>query len=171
MATVDLTDFERLSLANQFEILALLKKDTSCQLLSDTLRNGNEWLYHQELERHLHPLMSSTDSEAIITVLTLFRSLNESYEKLADQSGIDSKQIRFEGFDGSDEIQQLAFCDDLRRYGLFTETLNEKLLNAHTPMTEVYVRMVNQWALLGRPATPLSKENIEAIVNARILSD
>jgi uncharacterized protein YfbU (UPF0304 family) len=49
MARVQLTDAERLLLANQYEILGILHKQESYLRAAANLRDGHKWLYEQHV--------------------------------------------------------------------------------------------------------------------------
>lgn len=48
--TIELTDKERLFLANQYEILGLLKNEDYYSELAEQLRDGHKWLYEQSFD-------------------------------------------------------------------------------------------------------------------------
>ena len=65
MAKIDLTDVERLILANQYKILSLLEKDESYDRLSEQLLEGHKWLYSQSLD-NVSEDMPDDDAEHVL---------------------------------------------------------------------------------------------------------
>lgn len=122
MGRIKLTDAERLVLANQYEILALLTKDTGYTRLSEQLRDGHAWLYSQALD-YVSENMPAADAEHVLTILGIYGDLKSSYTHLGDKSGIDVREVEFPGFDGNNESDLLSFARALRKSDRFVETL------------------------------------------------
>lgn len=122
MPRLKLTDTERLILANQYEILAALKKDDSYASIAEELRDGHEWLYQQHFD-YFSPNLREEDAVFVVTILGIYSDLRDSYEQLADKSGIEPHQVQFQGFDGNNEGELLAFARALRKRDRFIDTL------------------------------------------------
>jgi uncharacterized protein YfbU (UPF0304 family) len=166
MPRLKLTDTERLILANQYEILASLKDDDSYTRIAEELRDGHEWLYQQHFD-YFSPNMHAEDAEFVVTILGIYSDLRDSYEQLADKSGIEPHQVEFPGFDGNNEGELLSFARALRKRERFIDTLPEHGKNSHMPTRDIYGRMIAKWKELGEPHFPLSKEQIAALLAAR----
>lgn len=166
MVDLNLTDVERLILANQYEILGALKKDTHYTKLAEALRDGHKWLYEQSLEG-VSEVMSDKAAEDVLKIIEIYSAMKDSYRDLADKSGIDKHLLEFRGFDGNHEGELLHFARALRENGRFEDTLKQGDLNSHMPMRGIYDRMVGAWVKLGRPEFPYSREAILAILEAR----
>ena len=166
MARLKLTDTERLILANQYEILAVLKNDESHERLSNELLSGHEWLYSQSFD-HVSENLSNSDAEHVVTILGIFGDLRDSYEKFTDKSGIEAREVNFPGFDGNNESDLYSFARALWKHERFTNVLTEHAVNSHMPTTDMYQRMIAKWAELGKPHYPYSKEQMVAILGAR----
>ena len=167
MARIKLTDIERLMLANQYEILSLLKKEGSYARVAEELREGHEWLYSQSFD-YFSPNMPESDAEHVVTILGIFSDLRDSYAQLADKSGIEPHQVQFSGFDGNNESDLLCFSRALRKSDRFVETISEHGKNSHMPTTDTYRRMIAKWRELGEPHYPYDKETMLAILAARV---
>lgn len=167
MATIKLTDVERLILANQYEILSKLSKDDTYALWAEALRDGHEFLYSQCFER-LSPNLSEQKTQHVLDILSIYRALRLSYEKLTDKSGIDASDIEFIGFDGNNESDLYGFALALAKSGRFTESLGEYGKNSHSQTTDIYERMIQRWRELGKPNAPYSRKTIEEILAAQI---
>ncbi|CAB3850290.1 hypothetical protein LMG26691_01947 [Achromobacter animicus] len=160
------TDVERLILANQFEILAKLKGDSSDARLAEQLRDGHEWLYAQAFD-WFSPNLPSGEADHVVQILGIYSALRDSYDALEDKTGIDPHAIGFPGFDGNNEGELLAFSVALRDAGRFVSTVPQHGKNSHHPTTEMYSRIIAKWRELGKPLYPYSKETILALVDAR----
>ena len=167
MPRLKLTDTERLILANQYEILAALKNDDSYARISEELRDGHAWLYQQHFDYFSSSNMREDDAEFVVTILGSYSDLRDSYEQLADKSGIEPHQVEFPGFDGNNEGELLSFARALRKSERFIDTLPEHGKNSHMPTRDIYGRMIAKWEELGKPHFPLSKEQIAALLSAR----
>ena len=167
MPRLKLTDTERLILANQYEILAALKNDDSYGRIAEELRDGQEWLYQQHFD-YFSPNMQEEDAEFVVTIVGIYSDLRDSYERLADKSGIEPHQVEFPGFDGNNEGELLSFARALRKSNRFIDTLPEHGKNSHMPTRDIYSRMISKWEELGKPHFPLSKEQISALLAARL---
>jgi uncharacterized protein len=166
---IKLTDVERLILSNQYEILAALKKDEYYERKAAQLRDGYEWLYGNF--EHVAPEMARSDAEYVLGVLGMFSDLTASYEKLADKSGIDARDVRFLGFDANNEGEFFGFAAALAAENRYSDTIGKHPKNSHMPTTDLYQRMLNKYRELGSPRYPISKDQIKQIVDERIHPD
>lgn len=118
MRDIELTDKERLFLANQYEILAALNDDEHYALMAETLKAGHKWLYDQFFDSLSEDLPDS-QAQYVLTILGIFGDLQASYDNLTDKSDIDEKVLPFPGFDGNNESELLSFADSLIKHGRF----------------------------------------------------
>lgn len=171
-----LTDVERFAIANQFEILSRLDalqggdESGSYMKIANNLREGHEWLYNQMFD-NLYDVLDGESTQHVLDILQLYDALKYSYEGLADKSGIDPRDIEFDGFDGNNECEMLGFADALRKDHRYESILGDRCKNSHCPTYDVYRRMLDKWEELGRPSFPLSKDAIVAIIAARVHPD
>jgi len=170
MATLELTDVERLLLANQYEILGLLKKDDGYVRMAENLRDGHKWIYEQHATR-ISENLSDAEAEHVLEILGIYSELRDSYNKLTDKSGIDEHLVVFPGFDGNNESELLSFSRALSQNGNYSETIGKDAKNSHMPTTGMYRRMIAEWKSMGQPRYPLSKAQIVQIVEARVHPD
>ncbi|MBP1317775.1 YfbU family protein [Herbaspirillum sp. 1130] len=164
--SIELSDKDRLFLANQYEILAALNKGSNAARYAELSRNlneGHKGIYENQLESQLSPVFE--EHEFVLDVLAMFRALSRSFENLADKSGIDPQDVRYSGFDGNNETEHLSFADALFRNGRFVETIRTEGLNSHSQTIGMYQRMLTAWQMQGR-AIALSKEQVVQIVGA-----
>ena len=170
MRDIELTDKERLFLANQYEILAALNNDEHLALMAETLKAGHKWLYDQFFDS-LSENLPDSQAQHVLTILGIFGDMQASYDNLTDKSGIDQKTLPFPGFDGNNESELLSFADSLIKHGRFESTLGKSARNSHMPTTDLYRRMIQRWKELGSPNYPYGKETIQEILAARIHPD
>ena len=166
MATLHLTNTERLLLANQYEILGILKRDDSYTQMASNLRDGYKWLYQQHATQ-IEDDLSDEDAEHVLAILDIYTDLRHSYNQLSDKSEIDKEALVFPGFDGNNETELLGFAEALAKNGTYSDTIGKPAKNSHMPTTEMYKRQIEQWKALGSPRAPLSKAQILSIIAAR----
>lgn len=159
---IELTDKERLFLANQYEILGTLKDDDVLLRLSDQLRNGHKWLYDQTFES-LYPNLEGEQADLVVDILDLYDTIHHSYERLIDKSGISQQDTRFGGFDGNSEYQLIGFVDALKKDDRFVDIIEQGIRNSHSRKAHIYEMMIERWKTLGQPYE-LSKEQIIEIL-------
>ena len=163
MAQIELTDIERLLLANQYEILGHLTKDDGYSRMAENLRDGHKWLYEQHATR-ISDNLPSEDVDHVLTILGIYSDLKASYTKLNDKSGVDEHLVNFPGFDGNNESELLHFAGALSKNGNYSDTVGKDARNSHMPTTDMYRRMIEEWREMGSPRYPLSKAQILAII-------
>jgi len=168
MHTPDLTDTERLILANQYEILAKLDPDDEAHYtqLAKNLRAGHKWLYSKAFES-VSRVVDDDTHEFVYTILRIYGELKSSLEELDDKTGIDASLVNWPGFDGNSEVELLSLTGALIEADQFTSILGKPAINSHIPTVEVYRRMVSRWKALGSPHYPYSKDQIQNILAAR----
>ena len=88
--TIELTDKERLFLANQYEILGLLKNEDYYSELAEQLREGHKWLYEQSFDV-IYPNFPEENANLVLEILELYEVISDSYEALTDKSDINAK--------------------------------------------------------------------------------
>lgn len=81
----NLTDTERLILANQYELLSKLAEneyETEYFLrISKQLKDGHKWLYEQVFDS-IGENLDNESANFVVNVLSLYRALLNSYEQL-----------------------------------------------------------------------------------------
>lgn len=166
MANLKLTDVERLLLANQYDILGLLKKEDGYTKMAENLRDGHKWIYEQDAT-YISDNLPDDDANHVLTILGIYSDLRYSYKQLSDKSGIDEHALIFPGFDGNNEAELRHFAHALSKNGRYIETVGRDARNSHMPTTDMYRRQISEWKNLGSPKYPFSKEQVEKIIDAR----
>lgn len=167
MAKIVLTDTERLLLANQYEILGLLKQDKSYSQTAENLRNGHKWLYEQHATT-ISDNLPDAQAERVLSILNIYKDLKDSYQKLSDKSGIEPHLVTFLGFDGNNEADLRIFTQALTENGNYSETIGKTAPNSHMPTTDIYNKMIDAWQKIGKLEYPLSRDQIMSILGDRI---
>lgn len=166
---MSLSKTERLILANQYRILALLEPDQKedHEAVRDALQSGYVSAYEQLFD-HIYDDFTREQCSFVVDVLSVFDALQNSYAGLKDKSGIDENRLAFPGFSGNEETIHMAYCryvmesegrfDYLKKFG--------KDCNSHMPMIPTYRRMVAKHAELGE-RQQLTKSEIQSILETR----
>ncbi|EXS30009.1 yfbU domain protein [Acinetobacter sp. 742879] len=155
---IEITDKERLILANQYEILGLLKKEDYYLDLAEQLRDGHKWLYRQSFDTFSDNL-SDEDAELVLNILEVYEALQDSYDALSDTSGISPQDVKFAGFDGNNESEFMRFVDALKKSNRFVDVINDGVRNSHMPKVGRYQNMIQKWHELDRSYS-LTKDQI-----------
>lgn len=165
MLDIKLTDVERLILANQYEILSLLKPGQGYEHLARNLRDGHEWLYERAFES-LSENMPQERVNFFLAIMTVYGDLKISYEHLTDKSGIDPNDLVFPGFNEDSEGDLLRLTEALCAEGRYAETLGREARRSRSRTTERYQRMIFCWEEHERERRgyPLSREAVLAIL-------
>lgn len=167
MPSIELTDAERLILAGQHDILAVLKPDEADyhQRLANNLRYGHRWLYEKQLQ--VNDVATPEDENFVLDVLGFFSLLRNSFEALSDTTGIEELDITFPGFDGNNESELLSFAQALTDNGQFQDLLGDVAKNSHMPTRRMYHRMMGTLKTLHERDGLLTKEEIASVLAAR----
>jgi uncharacterized protein YfbU (UPF0304 family) len=77
--SLDLSDKDRLILANQYEILSKLGENESDTyvLLAKSLRGGHKWLYQTQLENMLSENLSDEETQHVLDIAGLYGTLKD----------------------------------------------------------------------------------------------
>ena len=161
---IELTDKERLFLANQHEILGHLNTDNSDYhfKLAEQLRDGHEWLYSQSFD-YFSENLPSEDADLVLDILQVYELIGDTYSRLSDKSGISDTQVKFPGFDGNNETEFMGFVDALEKDGRYVHVIKAGQKNSHSAKVHVYERMIANWEALGK-TMPLTKEQLLEIL-------
>src|SRR5947209_2882930 len=94
-------------------------------------------LHYPEFYPHLHEEMPEASCREVMDILDMHWSLKSSYLQLTDKAGIDEEQIRFDGFDGNNEAQYLAYAQFLIKQDRWPE-LKDEVKNSHAQTLHYY---------------------------------
>lgn len=147
----DLNERERLILSNQYKILSFLDNDNAKehQNAAEIFEQGYEYLYNEYT--HIPPSYSLEESKEVISVLNLYRELNNSYKAAKDKQGLKESDVSFPGFDYNDpkEVKMAIFAqfltENLGRYNEIKSNLGgDHGWNSHCLMAPRYFKMIEK---------------------------
>jgi uncharacterized protein YfbU (UPF0304 family) len=174
MATpIKLTRTERWILANQYQILEVLKPDEAEGFaeVRIALERGYELHYTPDHIYAEGDIMSADMCEEVLDILSMHRALHDSFDGLKDKSGIRDRDITFVGFDGNNETTHMAYaryyCGLDGGQARFTELHRGDNFNSHMPVLDMYRRMLRVWRDGLDKKHELTKDDIQHIVAAR----
>ena len=166
MAKFTLDRKDRLVLANQYRMLIKIdphERELYEQALQ-ILENGYEREYEGLVSSIYEDTMSDQECDEVYAILDMFRGLHDSYEELGDKEGIETRYLRFSGFDGNNEARYLSYGKYLNSTGRYGES---EVINSHAQSLETYRRMLDEFEQL-KHKHPLGKEDIQRILAAKI---
>lgn len=161
---IQLTDKERLFLANQHEILSFLDKDNSeyHSKLAEQLKCGHKWLYEQSFDSFDENL-SDEDANLVLDILQVYEMMQDAYDALADKTGISESEVTFPGFDGNNETEFMGFVDALEKDNRYVDVIKKGHRNSHSQKVHRYESMINKWEEFGKPYS-LTKDQLFEIL-------
>lgn len=161
---IELTNKERLFLANQHEILSYLDTSNSDyhSNLAEQLRDGHKWLYSQSLN-NLSENLSDADAALVLNILQIYEMIQDAYDRLSDKSIISEHKVKFPGFDGNHETEFMGFVDALEKAHRFTDVIQNGYRNSHSAKVHVYEQMIAKWKEFGKPYSFTKEQLIEIL--------
>ncbi len=121
------------------------------KIIESTIRGGHHWAFRWEYRNIFHEHLDNIDTVSeVLRVLEMWQLIEHGYGKLSkkDKARINAeaeplgKKFVFPGFDGKIEREHLDIAsfliNDLKRFSAF----KGRGLNSHTPLLEVYRRML-----------------------------
>ena len=140
-----LTRAERLILSLQYKILEHLDKGDAkyYQTVSKAVENGYELEYDQLAQHVLEESLPVNQCRFVLEVMEMYDSLQRGQKTSA---AVKTLEVEFPGFDGNKETALRSYA----RYIIGENDQYDSLdkvpdLNSHTPMVEIYERMLNTW--------------------------
>lgn len=162
-----LSKIQRLTLINQYKILAELDKENRKQYeeFIEILSSGYT-VFYDTLTEWISDEMNEEEGEFVLDVLDLYCAV-EVYEYRNGK--LDNlKNTKFKGFDGNHEFKQMIFT----RFLIFKQNKFSELLslaketdnfNSHGRMCHIYEPIINRWKENFGSAWPVKKEDFEKI--------
>lgn len=168
---ISLTIQDRLNLYNQYTILqklSLLQGDEYeaeyYELRAKIVSEGYQHDYDM-LTECINEDFSHEDAELVWDTLNMYSAIYFSYSKIQNPK-LTMEQIKFEGFDGNNEIRSMIYCrfiiDDLGRFPELKENgYND--YNSHCQRCDKYKAMVDKWKGMDK-SFEMSEEQIEELI-------
>ena len=152
-----LTKLERLNLINQYTILAKLSPDDAehYEELKTILEDGYE-IFYSSLDMWISEDMPEKEGKFVLDILDLYRFIEDYKSRSPNSLVLENHYSIFRGFDGNNEGQYMGFARFLiLTQGKFSEQKKylrkNDNLNSHSPMIEIYKKLLLKWEKLGRP--------------------
>ena len=107
---MQLNNFERLLLMNQYRILSLLDQSNAehYNKLRDALEHGYVASYRDDLFAGIRDGLSVEQCAFVLEVMNMYDALQRSYDALDDKQGIEEERTKFPGFESDYEIAHLG---------------------------------------------------------------
>jgi uncharacterized protein YfbU (UPF0304 family) len=166
-----MTKLERLSLINQYRILALLdsqNKETYDNYI-EILERGYS-IYYSDFTDSLSEEATEEQGQFIIDILDLYQVIFDFIKANPGTAVENHPYALFKGFDGNNETKYLSFARFVvLKQGQYPDQLafrkrNDRL-NSHTKMANKYTNMLNKWKEHEESYELLEKDLLE-ILNA-----
>ncbi|EIT7319457.1 YfbU family protein [Enterobacter hormaechei] len=165
---------DRLILINQYKILSKIEPEDEehYKELISILENGYT-IFYSEIENWISEDMPISDGKFVLDVLSLYRSLEDIKRTSADERINKHHMSIFRGFDGNNEYQQLSFTRFLiLEQNKFSEQTDYLIktdrFNSHSPMIDLYARMIAKWEQLGKRYTLSVEQALEILDSVNV---
>lgn len=140
---MQMTDFERLVLVNQFLLLEKLYPEQAKPYseVRQALESGFELFYSDAFEP-LYKSFPAAQCEEVVDILNMHRMMRLALSDLGTVTGVTEDMIHLRGFDGNEEASQWRFAKYLFKIGRFPEVVHPDGLNSHCGMMATYRDML-----------------------------
>lgn len=144
---MDMTPAQRLMLANQYRIMAMLDAEKAAHYQRcQTIIQRGYGLQMRELDGELSQLPEA-ECRTLLAMMEMYHALRISWDNLQEPQDIDPRRLAFPGFDSRSESRYLDYVRFLveseGRYSHFSAG-NDRF-DAQVPMWEKYQRMLAVW--------------------------
>ena len=166
-----LTCTERQILYNQYQILSLLCPEESkyFELKMKILSNGYTSEYGDVV--NFENEIPEEDCDFVYDVLSMYRDLYFSFDKLDEKSNISKDDVVFRGFDGNNECKYYVFASFLLKEKDIFNEFADVGVNSHASRIDMYKKMLAVYKpilddKIGKYREYLTKGEILSIINA-----
>ena len=149
--SIVLTKAQRLILANQYTIMALIDKQNAKdhEKSREAVTSGYASAIGQLFD-WIFDGLPEAECSLVIQSMAMYEALQRSYEALGEEAvaavGIRKGQVSYPGFDGNNETEYMAYARFVRghegRFG-YLDTVDD--CNSHMPMIGRYRAMLPVW--------------------------
>ena len=166
-----LTKLERLLLSNQLKILeSLYPEDADSYSKNRKAIEEGFALEYESIFGNISDELSREACEEVMDILDMYSAINFSYNELVDKSKVGSHAyLKFRGFDGNNELEQLSYTEYLiinsGRWPELKYDQENPDFNSHNRMLDKYKRMLLEWNKCSK-RTSLSENEIKCILEA-----
>jgi len=163
-----ITRVERKILASQYTILEKLEPQRAQEHAEsrEILEHGFEANYEDVLQNIYDDpeTMSAQECGYVGDVLQMYDMMQTAF-KNGQTANVDSKRLKFPGFDGNNETKFMAYARHMRKYGKWSFLdLASQDFNSHAPTKSRYTKMLAEWN------ASTDKYNLSAADIVRILA-
>jgi uncharacterized protein YfbU (UPF0304 family) len=169
---VKLTPFERLSLVNQFKLLAAAdpKEKRYYDESIEALSNGYE-IHYPDVFTNIYEGLSEDGCRYVLDVLTMFWMMRYAYDALPERDGIEAQFLEFAGFDSGNEAALMSYAQwFIERLGQFKDLKRPRGFNSPMPTRALYERMLEAWNA-SSDRNRLTKADLIRITTAAVRTD
>ncbi len=136
----------------------------------DVVERGFELEYEAAVSSYVYEddfVIQEEECMEVLDIMDMFSVLKRAHGSLPDNSEIEECQVKFVGFHGNKETQQLAYVRfKVYEQGQFTDLDRRDNFNSHVPMLPAYRRMLEEWEILDKKYD-LTKGELVRITEAR----
>ena len=170
---MNLTNRDRLILANQYTILiALTDDDAVKKTYSDSLeiiKFGFESEYVNLVPEIDRKVLTEKAGEEVRNILEMFYQIQNSLEDLGEID-FEKSKVTFSGFDADHESSQFSYAEYLIKTRPIYQKLTNEVSDSHFPMLTIYRRMLDEWKRSDNKYQ-LTKDDIVRIANSRNITN
>lgn len=152
---MELTQKERLLLWNQYSILESLQPEDADHYgkLKIILERGYR-LHYGDLVLHIEEEeLPEGAAREVIAILGMFEVIQDSLARVGNVEGVEDFMLRFAGFDGNHEVDQLSYLrflvEQQERFVHVVSNLSD--YNSHAPLLRTYREMLGHYERMGSP--------------------
>ena len=164
---MEMSSTQRLILANQYKLMALLDSQNAKQYQRmETIVRGGFALELKELDKDFSDI-SEQECKTVLDTLEMYNALQVSYNNLADKSALNPHRLQFVGYCAVREKKYLNYLRFITATeGKYQEFMQcEHGCDSQTPMWDKYIKMLDAWRSCPHEYH-LSMEEILKILNA-----
>lgn len=170
--TITLTKAERLILANQYTIMAMIDPERAkdYEKSREAVTSGYAAAI-EDLFGWIFDGLPASECSLVINSMSVYDALQRSYKadpKKAEAAGIKKGGVSFPGFDGNNETEYMAYARHVRNYEhRFTYLDTEDDCNSHMPMIGRYRAMIDVWKSQLGGSYDLSADQMKKLLETR----
>jgi len=170
---ITLTKTQRLILANQYALMALLDKRNAkdYEASEEAIRSG----YADAIENLFNRVYEGLPPDGcglVIRSMAMYDALQRSYKALkkeeAEAAGVKKDDVLFPGFSGNDETEYMAYARYVKEREQRFDYLNTSdNFNSHWPMLSRYRAMLPVWQGVFNGSYELSADQMKRLLDTR----
>lgn len=173
---INLSRIERYKISNQLRILEALYPNEAEDFANqrEIFESGYEFLYSFQVD-HIYDgddIMKAEECLEVWDTLSMFDAINRTLENITNFEDEKFITTKFLGYDGNNEGKFMSFAaftiERLRRF-TFVPMAEEGYFNSHSPVREMYQRMLAEWkGLSDRQVFDMTAEQLRQVLSAAV---